>query len=142
MATPLSAKQDKFVELYLDSNGNLAQIVKAAGYNMTDKAAAVQATRLLKNAKIQQAIREARERRRKAYTVTASWVLEQIAQIEAAASKEPVPDEDAAVLTEAQAQAAKARRAEQKKQVAAIRISPETPAKAKTIGKGYTGFLS
>ena len=72
--------------------------------------------------------------------------LEQIAEIEAAAQWEPMPDENAPELTEAQyaqmAQIAKARRAEQKKPVVAIRISPETLAKAKATGKGYTGFLS
>lgn len=81
MGKPLNEKQAKFVELYLNGNGNLAETVKAAGYNMTDKAAAVHATRLLKNAKIQQAIREARQARQEAYTVTATWVLEQIAKI-------------------------------------------------------------
>jgi phage terminase small subunit len=78
---PLNEKQAKFVELYLNGNGNLAETVKAAGYNMTEKAAAVHATRLLKNAKVQQAIREARQARQEAYTVTAAWVLEQIAKI-------------------------------------------------------------
>lgn len=78
---PLNEKQAKFVELYLNGSGNLAETVKAAGYNMTDKAAAVHATRLLKNAKIQEAIREARQARQKGLTVTAAWVLEQIAMI-------------------------------------------------------------
>ena len=81
MGKPLNEKQAKFVELYLNGNGNLAETVKAAGYNMTEKAAAVHATRLLKNAKVQQAIREARQARQEAYTVTAAWVLEQIAKI-------------------------------------------------------------
>ena len=76
----LNEKQQKFVEAYLDSM-NGTQAVLAAGYNMTENAAAVQATRLLKNAKIQEALREAREARQSKLTVTASWVLEQIAQI-------------------------------------------------------------
>ena len=34
------------------------------------------------------------------------------------------------------------KRAEQKKEVVAIRLSPATLEKAKAVGKGYTGFLS
>ena len=34
------------------------------------------------------------------------------------------------------------KRAEQKKEVVAIRLSPSTIKKAKSFGKGYTGFLS
>ena len=71
---------------------------------------------------------------------------EQIAEIEAASRREIVFDEDAPELTPEQyaemARIAKARREEQKKLVVAIRISPESLAKAKATGKGYTGFLS
>ena len=70
----------------------------------------------------------------------------QIAEIEAASRREPTPDADAPELTTEQyaqmAQIARARREEQKKQVVAIRISPEALAKAKATGKGYTCFLS
>ena len=76
----LNEKQQKFVEAYLDSM-NITKAVLAAGYNMTPGAAAVHGTRLLKNAKIQEALREAREARRSGLTVTAAWVLEQIAMI-------------------------------------------------------------
>ena len=39
-------------------------------------------------------------------------------------------------------EAAIKKRAEQKKEVVAIRISPSTLKKAKSLGKGYTSFLS
>lgn len=55
-------------------------------------------------------------------------------------------DEDAPEYTmeelEEMRLAAIKKRAEQKKEVVAIRLSPSTIAKAKAFGKGYTGFLS
>ncbi len=70
----------------------------------------------------------------------------QIREIEAAASRPVVPDEDAPELTLEQyaemAALARARRTRDVKPVVAIRISPETLEKAKATGKGYTGFLS
>lgn len=76
----LNEKQQRFVEAYLDSM-NGTQAVLAAGYNMKDGAAAAHASRMLKTAKIQNALREAREARQSKLSVTASWVLEQIAMI-------------------------------------------------------------
>ena len=70
----------------------------------------------------------------------------QIREIERAATRDVVPDEDAPELTAAQyremAEIAKQRRANNIKPVIAIRISPDTLEKAKATGKGYTGFLS
>ena len=70
----------------------------------------------------------------------------QIREIELAASKPVVPDDDAPELTLEQyaemATIAKKRRSQQVKPVIALRISPETLDKAKATGKGYTGFLS
>ena len=70
----------------------------------------------------------------------------QIQEIEAAASRPIIPDEDAPELTLEQyaemAELAKARRSRQAKPVVALRISPDTLEKAKATGKGYTGFLS
>ncbi len=70
----------------------------------------------------------------------------QIREIEAAASKPVVPDEDAPELTLEQyaemAALAKKRHTARVKPVIALRISPETLEKAKATGKGYTGFLS
>lgn len=40
------------------------------------------------------------------------------------------------------ARLAQERREERKKQVLTLRVSPETMAKAKSLGKGYTGILS
>jgi len=70
----------------------------------------------------------------------------QIHEIEAAAMKPVVPDEDAPELTLEQyaemAAIARNRRSQKVKPVIALRISPETLDKAKATGKGYTGFLS
>ena len=70
----------------------------------------------------------------------------QIREIESAALKPVVPDEDAPELTLEQyaemAAIAKNRRSQKVKPVIALRISPETLDKAKATGKGYTGFLS
>ena len=71
---------------------------------------------------------------------------EQIREIEAAAVRPVVPDEDAPELTLEQyaemAQIARSRRSQKVKPVVALRVSPETLEKAKATGKGYTGFLS
>ena len=70
----------------------------------------------------------------------------QLKEVEEAAKKPIVYDEDSPALTETQyaqmAEAAKQRKKMNKKTVIAIRISPDTLAKAKATGKGYTGFLS
>ena len=70
----------------------------------------------------------------------------QIREIEAAASRPVVPDEDAPELTLEQyaemAAIARNRRSRQVKPVVALRISVDTLDKAKATGKGYTGFLS
>ena len=69
-----------------------------------------------------------------------------IREIEEAASRPVVPDEDAPELTMEQyaemAEIARKRRAEKVKPVLSLRISPDTLEKAKATGKGYTGFLS
>lgn len=55
-------------------------------------------------------------------------------------------DEDCPELTEAQyaefARVAAQQRAERKKQLVSLRLSPDTLAKAKMLGRGYTGVLS
>ena len=70
----------------------------------------------------------------------------QIREIEAAASRPVVPDEETPELTLEQyaemAAIARKRRSQRVKPVVAVRISPETLEKAKATGKGYTGFLS
>ena len=70
----------------------------------------------------------------------------QIREIELAAARTPVRDEDAPELTPEQlaemAAIAKRQRAEKVKPVVSLRISPDTLDKAKATGKGYTGFLS
>ena len=64
-----------------------------------------------------------------------------------AAFKRPITfDEDAPELTADQlkefAEVARTQRAEQKKEVVAIRLSPEVIKTAKATGRGYTGFLA
>ena len=70
----------------------------------------------------------------------------QIREIEVAASRPVVPDEETPELTLEQyaemAAIAKKRRSQRVKPIVALRISPETLEKAKATGKGYTGFLS
>ena len=70
----------------------------------------------------------------------------QIREIELAATRPIVPDEDAPELTVEQyaemAEIARNRRSQRVKPVVALRISPETLEKARATGKGYTGFLS
>ena len=70
----------------------------------------------------------------------------QIKRLREAAKKPIVFDEDAPEYTmeelEEMRLAAIKKRAEQKKEVVAIRLSPNTLEKAKSYGKGYTGFLS
>lgn len=81
MALPkLTAKQTKFVHEYL-VDLNATQAVIRAGYKMTDAAAAVQGSKLLRNAKVQEAIQEAREAHEKATMYDANWIMAQIAKI-------------------------------------------------------------
>lgn len=77
----LTERQEKFVQEYYRS-GNGTASIKAAGYKCrSDNAAGVQANVLLKNAKIQLRLRELREAATKEFTVTSSWILEQVASI-------------------------------------------------------------
>ena len=70
----------------------------------------------------------------------------QIREIELAASRPIIPDEEAPELTKEQyaemAELARNRCSQRVKPVVALRISLETLEKAKATGKGYTGFLS
>lgn len=70
----------------------------------------------------------------------------QAKRIEKAAKLPVVFDEDSPEYTYEELikmrDAAVRKRAEQKKEVVAIRLSPSTLKKAKAVGKGYTGFLS
>ena len=71
---------------------------------------------------------------------------EQIQEIEAAALRPVITDDDAPELTTdqiaAMAAIQRSRHPKPVKPVIALRISPDTLAKAKATGKGYTGFLS
>ena len=71
---------------------------------------------------------------------------EQIEEIRQAVKKPIVYDEDCPPLTKEQlkefARIAKEQRKLQKKQVVAIRLSPETAEKVKALGKGYSSVLS
>lgn len=70
----------------------------------------------------------------------------QIKRIKKAATMPITFDEDSPEYTYEELlkmhDAAVKKRAEQKKEVVAIRLSPATLKKAKAVGKGYTGFLS
>ena len=80
MADKLTPKQRTFVNEYL-TDLNATRAVLRAGYKMTEGAAAVQGSQLLRNPKIQEAIQEAREAREKASRITSAWVLQQVAKI-------------------------------------------------------------
>lgn len=71
---------------------------------------------------------------------------EQLERLKALKNRPIVFDDDAPEYTmeelEEMRLAAIKRRAEQKKEVVAIRLSSSTLAKAKSFGKGYTGFLA
>ena len=71
---------------------------------------------------------------------------EQIEEIKKASAMKFTSDEDAPELTLEQyaemAELAKARKRRDIKPVVSLRISPDTLEKAKSTGKGYTGFLS
>ncbi|MDD6119498.1 MAG: BrnA antitoxin family protein [Selenomonadaceae bacterium] len=71
---------------------------------------------------------------------------EQRERIRQAAAMPITYDEDCPELTEEQykefARIAAAQRAERKKQLVSLRLSPDTLAKAKKLGRGYTGVLS
>ena len=70
----------------------------------------------------------------------------QLKRLEALKDRPIVFDDDAPEYTmdelEEMRLAAIKKRAEQKKEVIAVRLSANTIAKAKSYGKGYTGFLS
>lgn len=72
--------------------------------------------------------------------------VEQKQRIREAAKQPIVYDEDCPELTEQQylmfAEQARAQRAEKKKQVVSLRLSPDTIKRARLLGKGYTGILS
>ena len=91
MALPkLTPKQARFVHEYL-VDLNATQAVLRAGYKMTEKAAASQGNRLLRNVEIQRGIQEQREAREKSSMITAEWVRRQIAEI---AQDEEAKDQD------------------------------------------------
>lgn len=71
---------------------------------------------------------------------------EQKKRIEEASKRPIVYDEDSPQFTfeelQEMAKKAKEKKAQMKKPVVALRVSPETLARAKATGKGYTGFMS
>lgn len=71
---------------------------------------------------------------------------EAIEEVEAAAKRPIVFDDESPRFTKEQmrimAEKARERRAEEKKPVVALRVTPSTLELARATGKGYTGFLS
>ena len=68
---------------------------------------------------------------------------EELQELEAAAGKEPVYDEDSPAMTMEQLmQFKRINRENRRKSTISLRISPDTLKKAKQYGKGYTGLLS
>lgn len=83
---------------------------------------------------------------RKTIDVKAPLTKNQMAELEQASKMGVVADNDCPEITDAEyakfAELAKKRREEQRKPLVSIRLNPETYAKAKKLGKGYTGILS
>jgi phage terminase small subunit len=76
----LTPKQSRFVEEYLvDLNGK--QAATRAGYSHSPKSAEVQASRLLSDAKVDAAVREAMDARAQRTGVTADRVLRELAEL-------------------------------------------------------------
>jgi phage terminase small subunit len=89
-AADLGSRQERFVEQYLlDLNAKQAAI--RAGYS--PKTAEVQGSRLLRNAKVQRALRAAIDRRAAKVEIDQEWVLSRLALvIERCLQNEPVRD--------------------------------------------------
>ncbi len=72
--------------------------------------------------------------------------VKMLKEIEKAENSPVIFDDECPELTEDElakmAEIARARRNAEKKIAVSVRLSPETLAKAKAIGRGYTGFLS
>ena len=83
---------------------------------------------------------------RKKIDVKAPLTDKQMIELENAASMKVVMDDDCPEITDAEfakfVEMAKKRREEHRKPLVSIRLNPETYAKAKKLGKGYTGILS
>jgi len=89
-AATLRPRQERFVEEYLlDLNAKQAAI--RAGYS--PKTAEVQGSRLLSNAKVQRALREAIDRRAAKVEIDQNWVVSRLALVaERSLQNEPVKD--------------------------------------------------
>lgn len=74
MADKLTVKQEMFVKEYM-VDFNATQAYLRAGYNVSEKVAAVNAKRLLSNAKIQGHLKKAMDERSKRTEITADMVL-------------------------------------------------------------------
>lgn len=74
MSTLLNPKQQKFVERWL-LTGNAAQSYIDAGYKSRGNSAEAAAARLLRNVKVEKAIKDASAKGAERAAVTASWVM-------------------------------------------------------------------
>lgn len=110
----LNAKQQRFVlEMLVDGNATAAY--KRAGYAARGQSAEVNASRLLRNAKVRDALKKARDERAKRTEVTADRVVKELARIAftdmrsyaewgpqgvALKNSEELTEDDAAAVTE------------------------------------------
>lgn len=77
----LTAKEQRFVEEYL-IDLNATQAYKRAGYKASsDDSAGVSAFRLLRKAKVQEAVQDARAKRSERTQIDADWVIKRLAAI-------------------------------------------------------------
>lgn len=83
---------------------------------------------------------------KKTINVEAPLTAEQKTELEALRSRKVIADDDAPLLSEAQLEKLKKivqdRPSVNRKETVSIRLKPETVAKAKSLGKGYTSILA
>lgn len=83
---------------------------------------------------------------KKTIDVEAPLTAEQKTELEALRSRKVIADDDAPLLSEAQLEKLKKivqdRQSVNRKETVSIRLKPETVAKAKSLGKGYTSILA
>lgn len=90
----LTDKQKRFVEEYL-KDLNATDAYKRAGYSAKGNAAEVNASRMLRNAKVADAVKVAQKERSERSEVTQDWVLETLVHnVERAMQAEAVRDRE------------------------------------------------
>ena len=98
MPTTLSARQGAFVSAYVANGFNGVQAARSAGYDQTDAALAVTASRLLTIDKVQAAVADHQAKASAAAEVSLPWLLAELRGL--AASQDCKPADRIAALRE------------------------------------------